>query len=281
MTNTELFKHLDYRDFLRKHIEEKKKTSAGWSLAVWSRSLGLSSTSSLTKVLNGEREPGEKITQSLIQYFHFGHKEEIYFKDLIRLSKIKSDPRLKSVLMKQMDKLSPSEMIRLLDDKTFSIIKDWYCLAIREMLRLKDFKEDPKWIAKRMAFPLTEEQIKKTITILLQQGLITRDSEGNLLVGEGSLQTKNDKVSEAIQSYHSQMLDNAKLALTTQHILEREFNAETITINQSRIPEAKELIRKFKSDFARMFEEAEGDQTYQMQIQFFSLTKEISNEILS
>lgn len=53
--------------------------------------------------------------------------------------------------MKQMDKLSPSEMIRLLDDKTFSIIKDWYCLAIREMLRLKDFKEDPKWIAKRMA----------------------------------------------------------------------------------------------------------------------------------
>lgn len=281
MAQTELFQHLDYRDFLRKHVEEKKKTSTGWSLAVWSRSLGLNSTSSLTKVLNGEREPGDKITNSLVKYFHFNHKEENYFKDLIRLSKIKSDPRLKSVLMNQMDKLSPSEMIRLLDDKTFSIIKDWYCLAIREMVRLKDFQEDPQWIAKRLAFPVTEDQIRKTITILLQQGLITRDNEGYLQVGEGSLQTKNDKVSEAIQNYHSQMLENAKLAITTQHILEREFNAETITINQSRIPEAKEFIRKFKADFARMFEEAEGDQTYQMQIQFFSLTKEISHEILS
>lgn len=281
MTSTELFTYLDYRDFLRKHIEEKKKASSAWSIAVWSRSLGLSSTSSLTKILNGEREPGDKITHSLVSYFKFNYKEETYFKDLIRLSKIKSDPRLKSVLIKQMDKLSPSEMIRLLDDKTFSIIKDWYCLAIREMLRLKDFQEDPKWISKRLAFSLSEDQIKKTLNILEQQGLICRDSDGKLSVGEGSLQTGNDKVSEAIQSYHTQMLENAKLALTTQHILEREFNAETITINQSRIPEAKELIRKFKSDFARMFEETEGDQTYQMQIQFFSLTKEISNEILS
>ena len=149
------------------------------------------------------------------------------------------------------------------------------------MLRLKDFQEDPKWISKRLAFSLSEDQIKKTLNILEQQGLICRNSDGKLSVGEGSLQTGNDKVSEAIQSYQTQMLENAKLELTTQHILEREFNAETITINQSRIPEAKELIRKFKSDFARMFEETEGDRTYQMQIQFFSLTKEISNEILS
>jgi uncharacterized protein (TIGR02147 family) len=111
--------------------------------------------------------------------------------------------------------------------------------------------------------------------------MIVRDAEGKLQIGEGSLQTRNDKVSEAIQSYHTQMLEKAKEALLTQHILEREFTAETITINQSQIPEAKELIRKFKADFARLFEEAQGDQTYQMQIQFFSLTKEISNEILS
>lgn len=281
MNNTELFKFLDYRDFLRQHIEDKKKAAPQWSLAVWSRTLGLSSTSSLTKVLNGEREPGEKITHSLVSYFNFDHKEEIYFKDLVRLSKIKSDPRLKSVLIKEMGKLSPSEMIRLLDDKTFSIIKDWYCLAIREMLRLKDFQEDPQWIAKRLAFSVSEEQIKKTLHILLQQGMIVRDAEGKLQIGEGSLQTRNDKVSEAIQSYHNQMLEKAKEALLTQHILEREFTAETITINQSQIPEAKELIRKFKADFARLFEEAQGDQTYQMQIQFFSLTKEISHEILS
>ncbi|MFY7991862.1 MAG: DUF4423 domain-containing protein [Bacteriovoracaceae bacterium] len=281
MNNTELFKFLDYRDFLRQHIEDKKKAAPQWSLAVWSRSLGLSSTSSLTKVLNGEREPGEKITHSLVSYFKFDHKEEIYFKDFVRLSKIKSDPRLKSVLIKEMGKLSPSEMIRLLDDKTFSIIKDWYCLAIREMLRLKDFQENPQWIAKRLAFSVSEEQIKKTLHILLQQGMIVRDAEGKLQIGEGSLQTRNDKVSEAIQSYHTQMLEKAKEALLTQHILEREFTAETITINQSQIPEAKELIRKFKADFARLFEEAQGDQTYQMQIQFFSLTKEISNEILS
>jgi hypothetical protein len=68
------------------------------------------------------------------------------------------------------------------------------------------------------------------------------------------------------------MLDNAKKALRRVSLDKREFNAETFVIDEANLPEAKEFIREFKSKFVRTFEEKEGNQAYQLQIQFFPLT---------
>jgi uncharacterized protein (TIGR02147 family) len=262
----------DYRSFLKTHFEVKQKLNPSWSLGAWAKRLDLKATSSLTKILNGDRDPGESITEKFAQYFDFDSNEKNYFNDLIRLSKIKDDPRLKMILMQKMGREYPDAHLHVLTDKSFEIISNWFCMTIREMVRLYDFQEDPEWIQERLMFEVSVDEIRQAIKDLLHQGLIKRNDEGKLISSQGLLHTTNDVASKSIKRFHKQMLDHAKTSLHTVDVELREFSSETLTINKSNISQAKELIRDFKAKFARLLEEQQGDETYQLQVQFFPLT---------
>lgn len=263
----------DYRDFLNAHFASKKISNPKWSYGLWATRLGLKATSSLTKIINNERAPGPEITNKLASYFCFDENELNYFTDLIRLSKIKDDPRLSVLLMERMGREHPDAKLKILEDKSFQIISNWFCMAIREMVRLNDFKEDPAWIQKRLSFEVKTSDIRKALEDLLQLGLLKRGADGKLITSSGLLHTTNDISSEAIKRHHEQMIDNSKISLRRDNVEIREFSAQTLTINLSKLPEAKELIRQFKGKFTRLLEETQGDETYQLQIQFFPLTK--------
>ena len=174
--------------------------------------------------------------------------------------------------MERMGREHPDAHLFVISDKSFEIISNWFCMTIREMIRLQDFKEDFAWFQKRLMFEVSAVEIEKAIKDLLHQGLIKRNSKGALVSAPGLLHTTNDIASEAIKRFHEQMLDHAKTSLRKVSVEKREFTAETMTINTAKIPEAKEMIRDFKAKFSRMYEELEGDETYQFQIQLFPLT---------
>jgi uncharacterized protein (TIGR02147 family) len=264
---------MDYRSYLKSFFELKKSHNPNWSYGVWANKLGLKATSSLTKIITGEREPGPDITQKMVSFFNFNSVEGQYFNDLVRLSKIKDDPRLKMMLMERMGREHPDAHLHVMDDRSLEIISNWFGMTIREMVKLTDFVEDAEWIQKRLMYEISDHEINKTIKDLLHQGLITRDKAGKLKVSDGLLHTTNDVANEGIKKYHEQMLDNAKKALRLVAIEKREYNAETFVIDEKNLPEAKEFIRDFKSKFVRNFEEKEGSQVYQLQIQFFPLTE--------
>ncbi len=52
-------------------------------------------------------------------------------------------------------------------------------------------------------------------------------------------------------------------------------NGYAINLKKSDLPKAKKLIREFVQDFARKIEATQktGDETYQLNVQFFGLTK--------
>jgi uncharacterized protein (TIGR02147 family) len=275
--NTLNVKHFgDYRDFLKSHFEVKKSQNPNWSYGMWAQRLGLKATSSLTKIIAGEREPGPEITAKMVSFFDFDSVEDQYFNDLIRLSKFKDDARLKIMLMEKMGREHPDAKLHIIEDKSFEIISNWFCMTIREMVKLQDFQESSEWIQSRLMFPVSIPEIEKAMTDLLHQGLVKRHKDGSLKVSSGLIRTTDDVASEGIKKYHEQMLDNAKTSLRKVAVEKREFTAETFTISADRLPEAKEFIRDFKAKFVRLFEEQTGDQTYQFQAQFFPLTGDIS-----
>ncbi|MNT06148.1 hypothetical protein D3C72_1408020 [compost metagenome] len=84
---------------------------------MWAQRMGLRDTSSITKILNGAREPGELITERLVAYFDFNDKDKLYFEDMIRLKKISKDPRLSAVLMEKMG-------VEALESQSFTVQAD-------------------------------------------------------------------------------------------------------------------------------------------------------------
>ncbi|MGZ3796230.1 MAG: DUF4423 domain-containing protein [Pseudobdellovibrionaceae bacterium] len=271
--NLNINQFTDYRSFLLAHVQDMKSTKKNWSCGVWTQTLGLKTTSSITKILNGERDPGPQITERLIHYFRFDTKQAQYFRDLIKLQKIKHDPRLSVLLMEKMGKNHPDAKLRIIDDKSFQVISNWYYLAVRELCRMRNFKEDPEWIAEEFLFKVTARETASAIKTLLALGLLVRNAKGHLCLAEGRLNTANDISNEAIKRYHEQMLENAKRALRTVPPNEREITSTTLVMSSSNMEKAKELIRDFKNNFEKLMEEDSGDRVFQIQIQLFPLTK--------
>lgn len=278
-TSVNIIRHTDYRTFLLAHVQEMKDQKPSWSYGAWSKTLGLKTTSSITKIVQGIRDPGPEITEKLVAYFKFTDRQARYFRDLIRLQKIKKDPRLSILLMEKMGKDHPNSSLRIMDDKTFLVISNWYYLALRELCRAKGFREDPEWISERFLFKVTPREIQTAIKTLTELNLLVR-IEGRLTLAEGCLDTTNDIASEGIKRYHEQMLENAKLALRRVSPEDREITSTSMLIHSRNLEYAKELIRDFKKKFERLLEEEEGDQVYHLQIQFFPLTELIEKENL-
>src|SRR5438445_13499088 len=92
-------KFMDYRAFLHAQVEEIKKNNSRWSFGSWSRALGISTKSSLIKILQGKRNPGPKITDALISYFDFSKSDAQYFRDLVHLAKLKQNDRISSAVL--------------------------------------------------------------------------------------------------------------------------------------------------------------------------------------
>lgn len=264
----------DYRTFLVAHVQQMKDAKRGWSYGAWAKALGLKTTSSITKIVQGQRDPGPEVTEKLIRYFRFKKDEAEYFADLVRLHKVKDDPRLSVLLMEKMSKDHPNGSIRILDDKTFSIVSNWYYLPLRELVRTPKFMENSDWISKQFRFKVTPREITQALKAMESLGLLKRDAHGKLCVAEGRIDTSTDVASEAIKRYHEQMLENARAAIRTTVVDRREMTGASLVLRCSNLAQAKAMIREFRRKFAKTFEEENGDAVYQIQIQLFPLTKE-------
>jgi hypothetical protein len=76
-----------------------------------------------------------------------------------------------------------------------------------------------------------------------------------------------------VKRFHEQMLDNARLAVREIGLERREIIAATFSVGVSDLAEAKQVLRKFRSEFCRRFERDKGDSVYQLEVAFFPLTE--------
>lgn len=278
MQKPNVFNFSDYRSFLKTYAHERKSSQAQWALATWARKLGLGATTSLTMVLNGQREPGKEMLSKLVTYFKFAEKEKAYFESLVKLSKYNDDPKVKALLMEHLASLSPQKNFALLDSKTFEIISKVLYYTLRQMVMLPHFCEDPAKIKSLLRFQATEGQIAKALTTLEEVGLFERQGE-RLVRTNIKTTTQNDVASEAVRRFHKEAIELGLNALDEVDVVEREFQTLTLNIKLSDIPKAKELIRNFKIKFDQEIETQAGDSTYLFSMQLFPLTKnpEIKN----
>lgn len=257
--------------FLRDTFRHKQKHNRLFSIRAWSKQMGFQCHSSLVFFLNGKRPLRPEHVERLNRGLRLEGNEEKYFRLLVQrlhLASIKDREDCES----QLRLLSPSPEESFLETEKFKSIADWLHMAILEMTHLKDFQSEAAWIAARLKFPVAELQVQEAIERLLQLGLLEWQA-GRLIKTQGRLTTPKDRASESIREHHRQVLANATLAIDQQGTQERVLNACTFTIDASKLDEAKDLILKFRADMAKLMEKKDGDETYQLAVQFFKLTE--------
>ena len=95
----EILKYKDFRKYLREFYQYKKSVNSQWSYGAWARVLGISSSSTISMILSGQRNPSDKLLNSFIENCGLNNEETQYFANLVKIqSKIK-DPSLSVILV--------------------------------------------------------------------------------------------------------------------------------------------------------------------------------------
>ena len=68
-------------------------------------------------------------------------------------------------MLDRIGKISPDEEVTKLELKNYEVISRWYVTVVREMTRLDDFFEDPKWIQKKLRFDVSTEDLSYGICL--------------------------------------------------------------------------------------------------------------------
>lgn len=264
------------RAFLGAYADSMKRTRAGWTVSAWSRALGLSHPSSLTKVLDGDRDPGPAMVERFVRYFDFTAEEETLFRRLALSSRKRADPELRRALSAS---LHAGEMkplrVRVLDLFRFETLSSWAALPLRELLRFRGLDQSPRKLAQLFRKKIQVDEVSRLLQLLERVGLVEREASGRFKVLDAHIETPSDRPSEAIRAHHRAMLEIAGESLESITPELREFRSLSFPLDQAKVPEAKRLIRDFIDRFEVLCAGDEADSVHQLQVQFFPLTRNL------
>lgn len=269
-----LFAQTDYRTILREGYTTRKQRKQGFSYQSWARQLGLRSPSTLAMILNGQRHPGDSLVHRFALDLELSGSESQYFSDLVTLQKNRGkDIELTVALVDRIRKRRKHWGFRFVEFETLESISNWYYVAIREMVGLADFKEDPFWICGRLHFKITPKEAAQAIKRLVALKLLKREN-GKLVAADAEVDIGNDLKNLAVQKLHQQAIDHSREALTKVAPKDREYQVTTLVMNSLDLEECKKWIRKFHDDFCDRFERPGGNHLYQVNLCLYPMTRE-------
>ncbi|MDZ4660177.1 MAG: TIGR02147 family protein [Pseudomonadota bacterium] len=274
--DVQVTQYTDYRSYLSAYFFEAQSKNPRFSYGAWSRKLNTKDTSTITKIVKGHRHPGPKLIERMISYFKFDSGDARYFRSMIQLEKIKEESSMRLSILESLGKSEPQTSRQAIPSGEFALISHWYGLAIRQLSKIPGFKVNPKWISGKLQFPVGQREISDMLKNLIQLGLLKINDDGTASATPQSIHTTDDQPNLHLQMHHTEMLENAKLALAEVDLNLREFTSLTFPIKISRVGDAKKLLRKFKADFDRLLSETpnqECNSVYQFQMQLFPLTR--------
>lgn len=250
--------------YLRRLLEEfgrKQRVNPAYSLRAFARFLGIQPPT-LSAVLRGKRALPLAVAAPIARK--------------MGLSPLEADRFLKSLRSIRSDRRPSPEPASapphvLNEASGYRLLSEWEPLAILSLMDTLDFRDEPEWIAARLGIEPARAQ--EAITCLVEAGLVVRPATGAMEKVYRDVTTAEDVASKAIREAHRGTLEMGVRKLDSVPLARRDFSSINVAIDLERIGQAKELIRRFRRDFAEVLEEGPGREVFRLALQFYPLTQ--------
>lgn len=268
-----LFDYFDYREFLQDYYRHHKTKNPAYSYRLFARKAKLGSPNYLKLVVDGKRRITDRTIYQFARGLGLSRDEEKYFRELVMYQEV-SDPdskeqHLRSLLKYQEKQRAP---VALKSDR-IKYLLDWYHVVVRELVLGRDFKEDPKWIARRLGNKVTEAQAKESLDLLLKLNILERDTNGKLVQREPLLTSSDEVPSHVIRSLHRTYLRKAINSIFSIPMERRELSGLVLSIPAYRVKEIKDEIKEFRKKLNRKYGlEKGGEEVYFVGLYLFPVT---------
>lgn len=268
-----VFQYLNYRAFLRDFYVERKAAQPRYSYRTFNRLSGVKSPSLFKSVSEAKRNLSEATVEAFVKGLGLKDREARYFRALVRFNQADTqDRRMKAFAM--LKHFREYNEVRLLEGEIFDFYSKWHNLALYELAKLKGFREDPVWIARKLGPEITDGDAAEALGLLKRIGLLTPDPKTRKLKAVNkTLSTPHEVFDLSVMAFHDAMIDKVRRSLVTGNPEDRDVSALTIALDRRGFEEAKRKIQEFRRELNVILSSIESpDRVYQVNFQLFPLT---------
>ena len=230
----------NYRKILKNELEKRCKKNSQYSLRAFARDLELTSAR-LSEILNNKRGLSRQKSEQIAKLLNFNEQECEYFCNLVESkharSKIKRD-----LAQTRLSKYQRPEYLAI-ELCHFEVIANWYHLGIMQLLKLKNYKSNPQWMAHVLG--IKEREAKEALDRLEKLGYIKK-YRGRYTTADEFVSVMSAVPSQAIRNFHKQILQKAMNSIDEQNMNLREIGANLFTLNRSDLPKLKVMLGQLR-----------------------------------
>lgn len=270
--NPTVFQYTDYRKFLLDILplsgnKEEKKSYRSICNAV-----GIKSTGHFTLLLQGKANISIPLALKFAQFLKLKKRENEYFQTLVLFNQAKNHADKREYFVKMMSFKESS--IHLVSADQYKYYDKWYHAVIRALLEVIPVKDDFSVIAKMVDPPVSVEEVRKSINLMVNLQLVKKDDAENYRPTKAIIDSGPAIGSLAVTNYANNILDLGKQAFDRFPLDERIFSWATLGISQKGYDQVVQELREFRR---KVYEITKNDdqtnRIYQVNIQVFPVSK--------
>jgi uncharacterized protein (TIGR02147 family) len=249
-----------FRQVLQAELARRCANNPQYSLRAFAKYLGLDH-STLSQMLRGKR----RLTTRAIRKFgaRLGLDAEATETFIAIEENRVADPNEESVVRE----------VRRLAKDTASLIADWHHYAILELIHVRDFRPDSRWLARVLG--ITTDEVNVALHRLLRLGLLEMTAPGEWVDRLGDAATSTREFAHAAVDRLSEQVRQLTLqAVRSSPEGRYEFSSTTMAVSTSRVPAAIEMISRLRNELLAFLSGGSNrDDVYQLQISFVPITR--------
>lgn len=265
-----LYAYTDYRDYIRDFLLEKKKKNSGYSSRCAADKCGVPS-GTFTRILNGTRGIGASVLPKIIEWLGLRHREEAYFRLLIRFQQA-SDSIEKETNYKELMEFR-KQMRHCIPDDKFHFFEQWYYVALFELVKIIPDVSDPGHLGALLEPPVSAAKVENALDLIEKSGFIQRKDTGYVTTGS-FLSTGDRWESAAIQSFQKMMAMLGTEALVRFPKNDRDISTLSVSLGEENFKKVTEIIREAREKIREVENgETSPQKVYQVNFQVFPLSR--------
>lgn len=252
----------DFLSWFQREYSKRKELNPQYSVRAFAKFLQIAPPS-VSHLLSGKRTPSIKYAKGLMLKLGCTPLE----RSTILNSLTKSS--------REVDEIKEYELIAI---DSFKFISEWYHYAILELISTKQFRLSLKWIASELE--ISKCEVKLAIERLERLSLIK--IKGGKVVKMNNLVTNYEEgiTSSAHKKLQRYVLERALSSLELVPPEEKDITSMTMAIDETRLDEAKTLIKNFRRSLCNLLEEGVQTRVYNLGIQLYPISKTSCKDIL-
>ncbi len=275
-----VFNYLNYRPFLRDMYLFKKNRSPGFSenAFIYAAGFGKNSRGYLGLVIKNKRNLTSKSILGFSTAMELSGEESIYFENMVLFNQANSEKEKICFFerMKVGARGKKAKLVKVLEHQ-YRYLNEWHLVVLRELIELRDFREDPEWIIQKLGRKLSKDKVIEGLADLQGLGLITRNDAGRLVQSEPVVLFEDTTVNfQNSSNLHHQFALSAADAMTNKPYDQRAAQLITLSIPRAGFEQLRSEMKAFTKKILEQYGSAtdsSSDIVVQLGAQLIQITE--------